>query len=28
MILAASTEDGKFAIVSPERDMPSGAKVK
>jgi methionyl-tRNA synthetase len=28
MILAASTEDGKLSIVSPERDIPSGAKVK
>ena len=28
MILAASTEDGKLSIVAPERDMPSGAKVK
>jgi methionyl-tRNA synthetase len=28
MILAASTEDGKLSIVSPERDIASGAKVK
>jgi methionyl-tRNA synthetase len=28
MILAASTEDGKLAIVSPEREIVSGAKVK
>jgi len=28
MILAASTEDGKLSIVAPERDIPSGAKVK
>jgi methionyl-tRNA synthetase len=28
MILAASTEDGKLAIIVPEREIPSGAKVK
>jgi methionyl-tRNA synthetase len=28
MILAASTDDGKSAIISPERDIASGAKVK
>ena len=28
MILAASTEDGKLSIVVPEREMPSGARVK
>jgi methionyl-tRNA synthetase len=28
MILAASTEDGKLSIISPERDIASGAKVK
>jgi methionyl-tRNA synthetase len=28
MILAASTDDGKLSIVAPEREMPSGAKVK
>jgi methionyl-tRNA synthetase len=28
MILAASTDDGKLAIVSPEREIASGAKVK
>jgi methionyl-tRNA synthetase len=28
MILAASTEDGKLAIVSPEREIASGARVK
>ena len=28
MILAASTEDGKLSIVSPEREIASGAKVK
>jgi methionyl-tRNA synthetase len=28
MILAASTEDGKLAIVAPEREIASGAKVK
>ncbi|MGH7453189.1 MAG: methionine--tRNA ligase subunit beta, partial [bacterium] len=28
MILAASTDDGKLAIVAPEREIASGAKVK
>jgi methionyl-tRNA synthetase len=28
MILAASTEDGKLAIIVPEREIASGAKVK
>jgi len=28
MILAASTEDGSLSVVSPEREMASGAKVK
>jgi methionyl-tRNA synthetase len=28
MILAASAEDGKLSIISPEREMVSGAKVK
>ncbi|NUO83006.1 methionine--tRNA ligase subunit beta, partial [candidate division KSB1 bacterium] len=28
MILAASTEDGTLSVVSPEREMASGAKVK
>lgn len=28
MILAASDEEGRFSLLSPDRDVPSGAKIR